>query len=264
MDADALRDLAAKLRNLSRIMAGGDGTERIDTPAWKRAAEIADEIESLAPSKSTTKRQTVLAGVEVYDFDAAHEALESLDDFARMAEIIPHGPYAVIRDLITKAKGWKEQADAAKALPEKWRGGSPPLSATSTCLRTTPIRSPHSRQRQRLQWPPHTEAARVACRTNFCQTPPSGSAQRWEGRTMGEKKQPATKDEILACLADGWTLHVWDAFEPSAHLSKGQEHRKVHLNSLHSLIKAKKIVRLPRAEKDSWSMSRWGLPEPTP
>ena len=50
-----------------------------------------------------------------YDWGAAHEALESMDDYARMDKgVNPYGPYAVLRDLLTKAKGWQEQAVAKK------------------------------------------------------------------------------------------------------------------------------------------------------
>lgn len=50
-----------------------------------------------------------------YDWDKAHEALESMDDYARMdTGVAPHGPYAVLRDLLTKAKGWREDAEALR------------------------------------------------------------------------------------------------------------------------------------------------------
>lgn len=50
-----------------------------------------------------------------YDWDAAHQALESMDDYARMdTGVNPYGPYSVLRDLLTKAKGWHEAAEALR------------------------------------------------------------------------------------------------------------------------------------------------------
>jgi hypothetical protein len=67
-----------------------------------------------------------------YDWEAAHEALESLDDFARMdVGVAPHGPYAVLRDLLTKAKGWQQ---AALASPQVQGGVKlPPRSTAPGC-----------------------------------------------------------------------------------------------------------------------------------
>lgn len=46
-----------------------------------------------------------------YDWDKAHEALESMDAYARMDKgVNPYGPYTVLRDLLTKAKAWEEAA----------------------------------------------------------------------------------------------------------------------------------------------------------
>lgn len=70
-----------------------------------------------------------LAVASGYNWDAAHEALESMDDFARMdSGVIPHGAYAVLRDLLTRAKEWERIAlaqpapqavsDAPDAMPE--------------------------------------------------------------------------------------------------------------------------------------------------
>jgi len=47
---EGLVAIAARLRNLSRIMAGGDGTKRLDTPAWEHAAKLADELEAALAS----------------------------------------------------------------------------------------------------------------------------------------------------------------------------------------------------------------------
>lgn len=40
-------DIAFRLRNLSRIMAGGDGTLPIEAPVWKRIEELADHVAAL-------------------------------------------------------------------------------------------------------------------------------------------------------------------------------------------------------------------------
>lgn len=64
--------------------------------------------------------------VEEYDWDAAHEALESIDDYARMdVGVAPHGPYTVLRDLLTKAKGWQEAAALLRKLQQGADGWRP-------------------------------------------------------------------------------------------------------------------------------------------
>lgn len=70
-----LEVIADKLRNLSRIMAGGDGTARIDTPAWKRAAELADELETIRAALSPAE----LGGVEDQVQSIMHEVFKYAD-----------------------------------------------------------------------------------------------------------------------------------------------------------------------------------------
>ncbi len=46
-DNRALWELVEKMTNLSRIMAGGDGTTRIDTPAWEHLLELTNELRGI-------------------------------------------------------------------------------------------------------------------------------------------------------------------------------------------------------------------------
>ncbi len=68
------------------------------------------------PSPAAALAQPAPVAGAAYDWDAAHEALESMDDCARVAAAVaPIGPYALLRDLLTKAKEWERAALAQPA-----------------------------------------------------------------------------------------------------------------------------------------------------
>lgn len=94
-----------------------------------------------------------------YDWDAAHEALESMDDFARMSVgVAPHGPYTVLRDLLTKAKGWQEAETQLATLTAR-------LGMISNDIRAVAISLKDGPGGARYQWADELDALRLAALT---------------------------------------------------------------------------------------------------
>jgi hypothetical protein len=153
-----------------------------------------------------------------YDWDKAHEALESMDDYARMDKgVNPYGPYTVLRDLLTKAKAWEEAA--LRAQPSESQGREDAVAKPASDL----ARQQHQRylnSQEGLLWR-QTVALEKIAKDRTRPTAPAGNAGGGIPRKLDEAINCAVSN--LEMIAAGHDTVTGDALsaEDARRIAKG-------------------------------------------